>query len=68
MVRTSMNILVRFAIRPEQPVPEEVNHGEIAVRMQMVGVVNVGLRSEGPTVLSNPAARDEIGAIMLTVG
>jgi hypothetical protein len=58
-VRTSTNILVRLGVGPEHAVlPEEIDHGEIAVRMQMVGwnklvhqqwaVMSIGLRSRAP--------------------
>ena len=41
-----VNILVRLAVGPQYPVPEEVDHGEIAVRMQMVGEVQLSLAPE----------------------
>ena len=45
-VRTLANILVGLAVGPEHPVPEEVNHGEGAVRMQMMGEVKPPLAPE----------------------
>jgi hypothetical protein len=41
-----VTILIRLAIGPEHPAPEEVDHGEIAVRMQMVGEVKLPLAPE----------------------
>lgn len=45
-VRISANILVGRAVGPKHPVPEEVNHGEVAVRMQMMGEVKLPLAPE----------------------
>jgi hypothetical protein len=45
-LRSSMIILIRLAVGPEHPVPEEVDHSEIAVRMQMVGEVKLPLAPE----------------------